>query len=90
MEPPRTVEGTELVLRGDSKTVVDWINGKAKQKVSYRAIETIHLQFVEWWKKRRRPEPKDRRLGCAHLQGTQQGGRFMGGFWAQGDQHGME
>ena len=50
MEPPRTVEGIELVIRRDSKTVVDWINGKAKQKVSYRAIETIQIQLMEWWK----------------------------------------
>ena len=27
MEPSRTVEGIELVIPGDSKTVVDWING---------------------------------------------------------------
>ena len=39
---PRTVEGIEMVIRGDSKTVVDWINGKAKQKVSYRAFETTY------------------------------------------------
>ena len=51
MEPPRTVEGIELVIRGDSKTVVDWINGKAKQKVSYRAIATIQIELMEWWKK---------------------------------------
>ena len=51
MEPPRTVEGIELVTRGDSKTVVDWINGKAKQKVSYRAIEIRQIQLMEWWKK---------------------------------------
>ena len=43
IEPPRTVEGIELVIRGDSKTVVDRINGKAKRKVSYR--------LMEWWKK---------------------------------------
>ena len=29
MEPPRTVEGIELVIRGDSMTIVDWINDKA-------------------------------------------------------------
>ena len=51
MEPPRTVEGIELVIRGDSKTVVDWINGKAKQKVSSRAFEIIQIQRMEWWKK---------------------------------------
>ena len=51
IKPPRTVEGLELVIRGDSKTVVDWINGEAKQKVSYRAIETIQIQLMEWWKK---------------------------------------
>ena len=50
MEPPRTVEGIELVIRCDSKTIVDWINGKAKQKVSYRAIEIIQIQHMEWWK----------------------------------------
>ena len=36
IKPPRAVEGIELVIRGDSKTVVDWIICKAKQKVSYR------------------------------------------------------
>ena len=51
LEPPRTVEGIELVIRGDSKTVVDWINGKAKQKVPYQAIETIQIQLMEWWEK---------------------------------------
>ena len=51
IKPPITVEGIELVIGGDSKTVVDWINGKAKQKVSYRSIETIQIQLVEWWKK---------------------------------------
>ena len=49
--PPRTVAGIELVIRGDSKTVVDWINVKAKQNVSYRAIETIQIQLMEWWEK---------------------------------------
>ena len=49
--PPRTGTGIELVIRGDSKTVVDWINGKAKQQVSYRAIETIQILLMEWWKK---------------------------------------
>ena len=47
MMPPRTVEGIELVLRGDCKTVVDWIDGKAKQRVSYRAIETTQMQLME-------------------------------------------
>ena len=48
MEPPRTVEGIELALRGDSKTVIDWINGKAKQKVPYRALEIIQIHLMEW------------------------------------------
>ena len=51
IKPPRTVEGIELAIRGASKTVVDWINGKAKEKASYRAIETIQIQLMEWWKK---------------------------------------
>ena len=45
-KPPRTVEGIELVIRGDSKTVVDWIIGKAKQKVSYRAVEIIQIELM--------------------------------------------
>ena len=43
--------GDGVVIRGDSKTVVDWINGKAKQKVSYRAIATIQIQLMDRWKK---------------------------------------
>ena len=66
MEPPRTVEGIELVIRCDSKTIVDWINGKANQKVSYRAVEIIQIQLMEWWKITS-TFAKDRRLGGAHL-----------------------
>ena len=49
MELPRSVEAK--VFWGDSKTVVDWIDGKAKQKVSYRAIETLQIQLRERWEK---------------------------------------
>ena len=48
IQPQRTVEGIEVVLRGAIKTVVDWINGKAKHKVSCRAFETIQIQLMEW------------------------------------------
>ena len=41
----------ELVIRRDNKTIVNWINGKAKQKVPYRAIEIIQIQLMEWLKK---------------------------------------
>ena len=68
--PPRTVAGIELVIRGNSKTVVDWINGNAKQNVSYRAIETIQIQLMEWWEKGGDLVPKDRRLGGAHFPRT--------------------
>ena len=47
----RTVEGIELVFRGDSKTVVDWISGKAKLKVSYGVIEITQMQLMEWWRR---------------------------------------
>ena len=51
LDPPGTTEGIELVIRGDSKTVVDWINGKAKQKTPSRLIENIQLQLMDWWRK---------------------------------------
>ena len=71
IEPPRTVEGIELVLRGDSKTVVDWINGKAKQKVSFRAIVAIQIQLMEWWEKGRRPVKKESVTGrCTSSENT--------------------
>ena len=35
-------------MREDNKTVNDWINGEAKQKVSYRAIDIVQIQLLEW------------------------------------------
>ena len=51
IDPPGTTEGVELVMRVDSKTVVDWINGKAKQKTPSRIIDDIQLQLMDWWRK---------------------------------------
>ena len=51
IDPPDNIEGIELVIRGDSKTVVDWINGMAKKKTSSRIIDNIQLQLMDWWKK---------------------------------------
>ena len=51
IDSPGTTEGIELVIRGDSKTVVDWINGKAKQKTPSRFIDNIQLQLMDWWRK---------------------------------------
>ena len=34
LELPTTAEGIELEIRGDSKTMVAWINGHAKQKTA--------------------------------------------------------
>ena len=39
-EPPRTVEGIELVY------------SRRQQEVSYRSIETTQIQLMEWWKSR--------------------------------------
>ena len=51
LDPPGNIEGIELAIRGDSKTVVDWINGKAKQKTPSRIIDNIQLKLMDWWKK---------------------------------------
>ena len=51
IDPPGTTEGIQLVIRGDSsKTVVDWINGKAKQKKPSRIIYNAQLQLMNWWR----------------------------------------
>ena len=44
-------QGIELVIRSDGKTVVDWINGKVKQKTPSRIIDNVQLQFMDWWRK---------------------------------------
>ena len=36
---PTTATKVELEIRGDGKTVVDWINGHAKQKTPIRTVE---------------------------------------------------
>ena len=40
IEPPRTVEGIELVIRGDRS-----------RKYRIVLFETIQIQLMEWWKK---------------------------------------
>ena len=50
LDPPRNTEGIRLVIRGDSKTTVDWINGKAKQKKASSIINSTQKQLLNWWK----------------------------------------
>ena len=50
LEPPANTEGIQLVIQGDSKTIVDWINGKPKQKKTSSIIDSIQIQLMNWWK----------------------------------------
>ena len=51
LEPPTNTEGTELEIMGDSKTVGEWINGKAKQKTTVGPVRVTQNQLREWWPK---------------------------------------
>ena len=51
IDPPGNIEGIELVIRGDSKTVVDWINGKAKAGRRHRVSSDNIQQLMDWWRK---------------------------------------
>ena len=51
LDPPTNTEGIELEIRSDSKTVVEWISGKAKQKTTVGAMEWAQKQLREWWSK---------------------------------------
>ena len=44
LQPPTNTEGIELV-RGDSKTVVDWISGHAKQRTTFDAMGAAQKQL---------------------------------------------
>ena len=52
IDPPGCTHDIELVIRGDSKIIVDWINGKAKQKKPWDIIDNTQLQLMDWWKPR--------------------------------------
>ena len=49
LEPPRNTEGIELVIRSNSKTVVDWINGQTKQTTTVDAIGAAQKELRDCW-----------------------------------------
>ena len=49
LEPPTTAKGVEMEMRGDCKTVVDWINGHAKQKTPNKTLVAAQKQMRDWW-----------------------------------------
>ena len=49
LEAPTRTHGIELEIRRDSKTVVEWIKGKAKHKTTVEATEVAQKQSREWW-----------------------------------------
>ena len=51
IDPPVNSDGIELAFRGDSKTVVDWINGKGRMKKPFRIIDEVQLMLMDWWMK---------------------------------------
>ena len=51
LEPPMKTKGIELEIRKDSKMVVKWINGKAKQKTTVGAVGVAQKHLRELWSK---------------------------------------
>ena len=49
LEFPEGVKGCRWRLKGDSKRVVDWINGKARERMARGATGSIQRQLREWW-----------------------------------------
>ena len=44
LEPPTKTEGVELEIMDESKTVVDWINGHAKQRTTVDAVRAAQKE----------------------------------------------
>ena len=38
-----------LEIKGDCKTIVDWVNGHAKMKAKVSTVEAIQNLLREWW-----------------------------------------
>ena len=51
LEPPTTDKGAMLEVRGDSKTVVDWLNGHAKLKTPDSTVAAAQNQMWKGWSK---------------------------------------
>ena len=41
--------GIQVEVRRDSKTVVDWVSGKAKQTSVFWPLGDIQCQLRKWW-----------------------------------------
>ena len=48
LEDPVTDGGIQMEIRGDNKTVVDWVNGKARERGAIGGIQR-ERQLREWW-----------------------------------------
>ena len=46
---PTKLEGIDLAIRGGSKTVVGWINGRATQKRDSRCLRSALKPLRDWW-----------------------------------------
>ena len=49
LEIPAEDKAPMLDIRGDSKTIVDWVNGHAKLKTWESTIATAQNLLWEWW-----------------------------------------
>ena len=49
LESPGRGEGIQVEIRGDSKMVLDWINGEVRQSSTGRAFGNVEKQMREWW-----------------------------------------
>ena len=59
MEHEVTDEGLQVEIRGGSKTVVDWINGKGRDRDGRGAFGGIQRQLRAWWGNKTNPRRRE-------------------------------
>ena len=64
---PVHVESPTLEIKGDNKTIVDWMNGHAMMKTRIGTVEKAQKLFREWWVRGIRLRQRYRRVGQPHF-----------------------
>ena len=67
LEAPGKGEGIQVDIRVDSKTLVDWINGKARQKVGMGGSRECPKTTEGMLEQGRQVERKERTIGWCTL-----------------------
>ena len=71
VEAPGKGEGIQLQISGDSNTVVDWINGMARQRSAWESVGEVQKTTAGMVEQDHHVEMKGGRLGDSHLSRAQ-------------------